>query len=150
MNIETLLTGKPLEQSKDFISSLNYEWKELSLEYIIKRHYKGNKNAGKFINILVSNNLVLKKKGIVAGKTVINKSGNKVPIRGCNSYRLPDPILEAKELFGGSNEVQVTTSVLDDEWLNWNPKKIYVETSIEDIDFGEADGIDGLIESIDF
>jgi hypothetical protein len=150
MNIETLLKGKPLDQSKDFMASLNYEWKELSLEYIIKRYYKGNKNAGKFINILISNNLVLKKKGIVAGKTVVNKSGNKVPIRGCNSYRLPDPVLEIKELFGRSNEIQTTTSVLDDDWLNWNPKKIYQETSIEDIDFGEADGIDGLIETIDF
>lgn len=150
MNIETLLKGKPLDQSKDFMASLNYEWKELSLEYIIKRYYKGNKNAGKFINILISNNLVLKKKGIVAGKSVINKSGNKVPIRGCNSYRLPEPVLEVKELFGSSNEIQTTPSVLDNEWLEWNPKKIYQETSIEDIDFGEADGIDGLIESIDF
>lgn len=149
MNIETLLTGKPLEQSKDFILSLNYEWKELSLEYIIKRYYKGNKNAGKFINILVSNNIILKKKGIVAGRSVINKLGNKVPIRGCNSYRIPEPIIEVKELFGGSNDVTINRTILDDEWLNWNPKKIYVEKSIEDIDFGEADGIDGLIESID-
>lgn len=150
MNIETLLKGKPLDQSKDFMASLNYEWKELSLEYIIKRYYKGNKNAGKFINTLISNNLVLKKKGIVAGKSVINKSGNKVPIRGCNSYRLPESVLESKELFGPSNEIQTTPSVLDNEWLEWNPKKIYVEKSIEDVDFGEADGIDGLIESIDF
>ena len=150
MDIETLLTGKPLEQSKDFMVNLNYEWKELSLEYIVKKYYRGNKNASKFINILVTNNLVLKKKGIVAGKSVINKLGNKVPIRGCNSYRLPDPILESKELFAGSNKIQIEPSVLDDDWLNWNPKKIYQEVSIEDKDYGEADGIDGVIESIDF
>jgi hypothetical protein len=85
MNIETLLKGKPLSQSKDFMASLNYEWKEFSLEYIINRYYKGNKNAYKFINILISNNLILKKKGIINGRLV--------SVNGCNSYRLPEHTL---------------------------------------------------------
>jgi hypothetical protein len=146
MEIEKLFKGKPLQQSMDFISSLNYEWKELTLEYIIKRFYKGNKNASKFINILVENKIILKRKGIVAGKTIINKLGNKVPIRGANSYCLPNPI-DKENIF--NDEVKTDTSILDKEWLDWNPKKVFKEQDIEDFDYGESDGLEGLIESID-
>jgi hypothetical protein len=42
------------------------------------------------------------------------------------------------------------TELDEDNWFNnWEPKKVSVDKSIEDEDFGEADGIDGFIESID-
>lgn len=43
-----------------------------------------------------------------------------------------------------------TVEIDEDDWFNnWEPKKVSVDRSIEDEDFGEADGIDGFIESID-
>ena len=38
----------------------------------------------------------------------------------------------------------------ENDWFdNWQPKSRYIEKSIEDEDFGEADGINGFIETID-
>lgn len=47
-------------------------------------------------------------------------------------------------------DIKISQVIEEDEfWQNWEPEKKYNEKSIEDEDFGEADGIEGIIETID-
>lgn len=47
-------------------------------------------------------------------------------------------------------DIKISQVIEEDEfWQNWEPEKKYNEKTIEDEDFGEADGIDGIIETID-
>ena len=46
-------------------------------------------------------------------------------------------------------DTKISQVIEEDEfWQNWEPEKKYNEKTIEDEDFGEADGIDDFIESI--
>lgn len=92
MDLQSLKNKKkPWEQSMAFMASLNYEWQDLSIEYISKTFYKGNKNCSTYIKILVTNNLVQKRRGSSRDSKTINRLGKEVYTRGFNSYRLPDP-----------------------------------------------------------
>lgn len=85
------LKGKKLEQSMDFIASLNYEWQDLSMDLIRDTFFAKDNNTYSYIGILVTKGLIEKRKGSFTDKKTTNRNGKVVKQRSTNSYRLANP-----------------------------------------------------------
>ena len=120
-------------QVEDFLKSLNEEWKAITVTDIQNKFFKRSRSFTlSCLKDLEEASIIEKKSGeftYVNSKWVMNS----------NMYRLLTV-----------EEHEVKSIIEEDDWFkNWNPKKMSKDTSIEDEDFGEADGIEGIIESID-
>lgn len=120
-------------QVENFLKSLNDEWKAITVTDIQNKFFKRSRSFTlSCLKDLEEASIIEKKSGeftYVNSKWVMNS----------NMYRLLTV-----------EEHEVKSIIEEDDWFtNWNPKKMSKDTSIEDEDFGEADGIEGVIESIE-
>lgn len=99
----------------------------------------------------------LKKEGIketrvavakITGLSIITIKRNwEKELNDVNDIELPEKI-DDKQLEIDYKLSQLVELEEDDWFNNWEPQSKYTQKTIEDEDFGESDGIDGLIETI--
>ena len=120
-------------QVENFLKSLNDEWTAITVTDIQNKFFKKSRSFTlSCLKDLEEASIIEKKSGEF---TYVNSKW----LMNSNMYRLITV-----------EEHEVKSIIEEDDWFtNWNPKKISKDTSIEDEDFGEADGIEGVIESID-
>ena len=131
-------------QVENFLKSLNEEWKAITVTDIQNKFFKRSRSFTlSCLKDLEEASIIEKKSGeftYVNSKWVMNS--NMYRLITVNQHEVYSPV-EAYEVY-------YSPILEEDDWFtNWNPKKISKDTSIEDEDFGEADGIEGVIESID-
>lgn len=120
-------------QVEYFLNSLGEEWTPMTIKDIRIKFFK---NSRSFTDTCLKD---LEEAGVIEKKSGQWSYVNGRHIMNSNLWRKV------------KLEVTKTQSVIEEEefWRDWNPKIMIEEPAPEDADFGEANGIEGLIETID-